>query len=744
MDVNAKGKIAGDDQPGRSGDTGADMRDAWGYLRIVHRRWPWLLVGASLVIAAAAVGYKRAEVKWSARATVLIQPDQRITSGPSDLASYVPSPYVSAFGGWPSTQVGILTSRPTLDTARQLTQTHAELLRDLTEGRKRSLSPDDIRELLAALPPDSLPVQPEDSHFNELLGTMAVGAVQGTSIVEVSAASRDAREAHDFVNALCAAYLVGALERTQRVAARGLAYVQKQLAQAQSKLQRLEGELTDYCERTGVLQVDSQVQAQVSGAADLEARLLEARNKVRAMQAELQGIDEQLARHQDDTVEAGRTLVSNPLVSGLQQQLVDLNLERDALLEKFTEDSTKLKAIDTRIAAAKQAIEKEVEQVVSSTTTVPNPIRGQLASRKAVASAELQAAQAIIPPLASKAAQARSKLKDIPATQIDLARLRRELELAEGHYRLLWKKEEEYVLAKEAQIGGTELLEPARLLNKRRVGPRKLTTLVLGLLGGLSLGLLLVFVVETVDDTYPDVRAAEDALGMAAIGAIPRLARGAPSKLMHQTEQDAFRESLRSLYSNCRFASPGGLPRTIAVTSGQKGDGKTTVAANLALAACEAGLKALVVDADLRHPALHEVLSVAQAPGLAGVLTGDETSGDGVQEVVIGPKQQLWVLPAGSCQVTPQTILDSAAMTEFLGRVSSEYDLVVVDTPPLGGTSDAQIVASKCQSILLVFDPARTRRLVLRGACDLLVRAGANVLGLVANRVPKNRVNYYY
>ena len=205
--------------------------------------------------------------------------------------------------------------------------------------------------------------------------------------------------------------------------------------------------------------------------------------------------------------------------------------------------------------------------------------------------------------------------------------------------------------------------------------------------------------------------------------------------------RSAIAEAYRTLRANIEFASVDAPIRTILVTSSIPGEGKTVTAANLAAVFAQAGRRVLLVDADLRKPGVHALFDLPNSSGLTTILRNSEANLDAIAH----PTEQegLRVLTTGPLPPNPAELLGSQRMRMVLERLQDAADLVVFDSPPLLAVTDAAVLSSFLDGTLLVIDAKRSRRRAVRPAKDALTRAGANVFGVVLNRVPARAHSEY-
>jgi succinoglycan biosynthesis transport protein ExoP len=281
------------------------------------------------------------------------------------------------------------------------------------------------------------------------------------------------------------------------------------------------------------------------------------------------------------------------------------------------------------------------------------------------------------------------------------------------------------------QTGEAEIVQPA-LTPTSPSSPTTPRNVVLGLLVGLVLGVALALVREGSDRRVKDVDGLEEIFGAPVLAAVTD---------MH--DADAATESFRTLRAQLRYFSVDRNIRTVLVTSAVAGEGKTTVASNLALAAgAVSGSRTLLIEADLRKGDLAGVLGVEQSPGLVQVLSGEAQLHSAIQRPAhFGESREdeappaFDVLVAGAYPPNAAEMLESQSMAALLARASADYDLIIIDTAPLLLVADATPLLRSVSGVLAVASLGDTKRDALRFLAKQLKQVDAPVLGLVANRV---------
>ncbi len=271
------------------------------------------------------------------------------------------------------------------------------------------------------------------------------------------------------------------------------------------------------------------------------------------------------------------------------------------------------------------------------------------------------------------------------------------------------------------------------------VSPNRLLDTLLGGVLGLLFAMGFVFLFESIDDKVKDAEAVQDLLGLSTLGTITHVSGDRGQGTAHRLTGllDPFSgstEAYRTLRTNIEFSSVDTPIRTLLVTSADQGEGKTVTAANLAAVFAQAGRRVLLVDADLRRPSIHLMFDIPNAHGLTSLLRSDEVS---IEEVAHKTEQEnLRVLTTGPMPPNPAELLGSQRMHLIIDRLNVGSDLLIFDSPPLQAVADSAVLSSIADATLLVIDAQLSHRPAVREARELLDKAGANVLGVVLNRVP--------
>ena len=307
----------------------------------------------------------------------------------------------------------------------------------------------------------------------------------------------------------------------------------------------------------------------------------------------------------------------------------------------------------------------------------------------------------------------------------------------------------------ESQIWQASQLNNIRIMDYARtpgspIKPRKRQNAMLGLLMGLFLGGGLAFFMEYLDTSVRTAEDVEKHLSWPVLGIIPRFDqtfRGETSQsdiqpVVRKHTKSVPAEAYRTLQTNIQLANLDRPPRSIAITSAGPLEGKSTTAVNLAVALAQKESKVLLVDADLRRSVIHKILHLDNSTGLADLVTDDAQPEAVIKQ--FHSVDNLWVLTSGSIPSDPSELLGSSQMKSLVEQMTKEYSYVIFDTPPLMSVSDAAVLASQVDGILVVVRPGKLKGEIPRRIKELLGRIGTPVLGCVLNGVEHSPGSYYY
>jgi succinoglycan biosynthesis transport protein ExoP len=265
--------------------------------------------------------------------------------------------------------------------------------------------------------------------------------------------------------------------------------------------------------------------------------------------------------------------------------------------------------------------------------------------------------------------------------------------------------------------------------------------LVLGALVGLALGIGLAVLRSVLDTRIHSLHDLEQITDKPLLGGIA-LDPDASSRplIVHADPRNPRAESFRSLRTNLQFINVEGRPRSFVISSAGPGEGKSTTTANLAISLAETGAKVALIDGDLRSPKVAEYLDIEGGVGLTDVLIGRAELVDVLQKWGRG---HLYVLAAGRIPPNPSELLGSAAMATVLETLTSRFDYVLIDAPPLLLVTDAAVVSKLAGGVILVAASGSTKKQEFTGAVRALEAVGSRLLGIVVTMLPTKGPDSY-
>ncbi|WP_302623689.1 CpsD/CapB family tyrosine-protein kinase [uncultured Clostridium sp.] len=210
--------------------------------------------------------------------------------------------------------------------------------------------------------------------------------------------------------------------------------------------------------------------------------------------------------------------------------------------------------------------------------------------------------------------------------------------------------------------------------------------------------------------------------------------------VMEKAPKSIDAEAYRSLRSNIEYSSFDDEYRAIVVTSSVPGEGKSTTSGNLALSLAQSGNKVLLVDCDMRKPSIHKKFKISNMSGTAELLLRKES----FEDVANCYNENLTIITAGKIPPNPSEMLSSRAMTAFIKEMKKEFKYIILDTPPLQAVTDAQVLSTKADGVLLVVRAGSTKKEMVLNSVDLIKKVHGKTIGTVLNGVENKKNNYYY
>jgi capsular exopolysaccharide synthesis family protein len=333
-----------------------------------------------------------------------------------------------------------------------------------------------------------------------------------------------------------------------------------------------------------------------------------------------------------------------------------------------------------------------------------------------------------------------TEINRLPPREKRLIQLERARRINDELYAALVKSTNEAQIEAASQIGNINVVDPA-VLPVVPVRPKKQENLFVGILLGLLLGVCFSFLFEYFDHSVTTEEEVKKLLGVPLLGFIPKFLKpGITSLLTRDAPHSPASEAFRMLRTNLLFVEMERGLKTIAVTSSIPGEGKTTIAANLAIALASQGERVLIVDADLRAPAVHRVFGLPQSPGFTSILAERADYRDLMREIPGAPRVR--VITSGPLPPNPAEVVGSVRMKNLIGEFRESFDRVIFDAPPVLGATETVVLGSLMDGSLLVLGMGKMDRRAIRRTCEIFGTTRVTIVGGVLNRVGKTDRRY--
>jgi len=587
-------------------------------------------------------------------------------------------------------------------------------------------------------------LQPDSEKTTSLLAGFKAGLrvalIPNTRIIEIHYRSPDKTLAANVVNTLIASYIEQNFKTRFESTMQASDWLSKQLVDLEMKVQTSQEKLVQYQKQHEILGIDEKQNITTSKLDELNKELTAAESD--RMQKEsiyrlVQSSDPDMATAA--AVSAGGSTGSSGLMERMREQQADLKIQIAQLSTQFGNAYPKVVQLNTQLKEVDAQLQTETIKVVSRVRS------GYLAALQH----ETMLRQAM-----DNQKQEANKLNE---SAIEYSLLKRDVESYRTLYEGLMEK------LKEAGVTAGLRSNNIRSVDKARVPtypsePNVPRNLAFALALGLSTGIGLAFLLEGIDNTVRTPEQAQAISGLPSLGMIPlgsksgleaaakRLtvasSREAVELVTQSRPQSQMAESYRALRTSLLLTSLGGPPKVILITSALPQEGKTTTSINTAIVLAQKGTRVLLMDADLRRPSIHKTLGMGPKTGLSNVLTGNATLQQAVLRSNILPT--LFVLSAGTPPPNPAELLASSNMKDILAELREQYDHIVVDTPPTLSVTDAVVMSTRADSVVLVIRSGQTTKQALRRSRDLLMQVNARVSGVLLNAVDLSSPDYYY
>ncbi len=711
------------------------------YMRILYRG-RWIIAFSFLFVFIATVIYTfKMPPTYEAQTTMLIESSNSMEQSLFNLTSF------GSPANMLTNQMEILKSR------------------NIAERVVRKLEKSDVRDSISFFQPQE---DGTELTFNDrveiVMNSMEVEPKRDTDILTLTYQAGTPFEAAFIANTIAQEFAQQNAETNRLEVTEMRKFIEDRLRIKAKELKNSEEQLRNFQQREKIASLDAETTELVSRLSEAESMLESAKIELQTKSSLLQNVEAKL-NERKKSLGVNLTETSTPFIEALQEKLADAEAERAIFISalKASPPANKesyllqLKAYDEKIKTLREQLKEEAQKLVESNMiSDPLKISQDLVTEVITLTGEINAAKAKIDALEGVLQKYNRRLEELPDKVLQLARLQRKEQVDEKTYIMLTQKLEEAKIQESAQARNVRIIDAA-IKPLKPVKPNKKMNLILGVLLGLGLGVGITFLIEYMDRS---VRKPEDLerIGFNVIATIPRIelekveeakkrrfenGKFESRLITHIDPKSPVSEAYRTLRTNLQFSKIEKKLRSILVTSAGPKEGKSTTAANLAITMAQVGNKVVIIDADLRRPILHSAFGMTRENGLTNYLAGSLSYEEMLQNSFL---DNLKVVPSGVLPPNPAELLATQKMEDLLGKLQEDFDIVIIDSPPVIAVTDASILSTKVDGTLLVVYAGQTERDAVKRATSMLTSVSARILGIVLNGFDVQGIygSYYY
>jgi succinoglycan biosynthesis transport protein ExoP len=567
-----------------------------------------------------------------------------------------------------------------------------------------------------------------------LLRDVSVKPVVNTSLLTLSVSWKTPEGSARVANEYAGVFINAERDFVRSEATAAIAYLSDELPRAQQRMRETASALARFQARNGFIDAGLHTQDVVSRVAAIDQKIDALGVDTREAQALLRNVTAQMSS-MPSSIDSSKQITYNPVLADLRTKLAAVDTQLAAARQQYTDEHPTVVALKQQREALLAQVAAQPSSIQSGSTTAPNPIYQTLAQQAANYRARIDGNGAQVKELGDERKAYAPLLGALPSEAMQFASIQQDAKRAADVYNALAQKYNDALIARTTAISDISIVQPATADSAVR-RPRLAVNIGIGFVVGLVLSLATVFVLELFEQR---VRSDSDValmLGLPLIARIPAFDTANPRML--PWVQSMTIEAFLHFCVTLRLKNKRPL-HSIAITSACRGDGKSTVAFNLAKAMANLQPRILLIDGDLRRPSLHEHAGCRNDIGLSDVLQGKRTFAESVREIA----PNLDLLTSGPEAMNPVALLQSTRFDELLTSETGSYAMIIVDTPPLASVTDGLLISARVEGTAFVVAANSTDELSAKRAVSQFAALGLdNILGVVLNRDTKRFDDY--
>jgi capsular exopolysaccharide synthesis family protein len=591
-----------------------------------------------------------------------------------------------------------------------------------------------------------------------------VSTVREADVLKIAVSSGDSSEAVFLANRISNVYgnvdLAGGQGELHFI----LTFLDSQITKYENRLAVVEDELQRFQSQNQIYALDGSANLLLKDLTTYESIYYTNIAELEVAQGRVIYLKSQLSESEKALMEE-ITNTNNPMIVALRGKIAELEAQKVQQMvdEGWNEQSLQARDYERRIREMKKKLTGITETLILSGWSEEDPFAAsqEIFNKIVEQEVEVHSARSRAKEYKKLVDQMSARLTSLPVQTLQYARLERDLKLNESLYLTMKQKYEESRITEAGRLGKVRILDPALVASK--IKPSKKKNLLLGIFLGIGLGIGYAFLREFLDNTVKAVEHLERK-GLTILGIIPDMqgtsaqksakAVAGPSKggtdfrrrlITYEDPKSPISESYRSLRTNVAYASIDEKIKSLLISSSQPGEGKSTTTANLAIAFAQLRKKTLLVDADLRKPVQHNVFGLPRAPGLSEYLIGEADLDSVLHKTQV---ENLFIITAGDLPPNPSEILGSDRMSKLIDKLEQDWDMILLDSPPIVAVTDASMISGEIDAIAMVVKAGQTERSAVDRALDMMRNVKAPLIGAILNGASQENLGgkyaYYY
>jgi len=518
----------------------------------------------------------------------------------------------------------------------------------------------------------------------------------------------------EFTNALTKAYVDRSIDEKNREAELKLKFIDKQLNRINDTLTGSAIKLEEFKRKSNTVDLSAKAKKIISLMSTFETQL----NAIDIRQKMLDKLYKE--------IKSGENIESISL-DGMSEQTVQSSLS--LIIKELQGNIVKHKAMRQSYTNIYPAVRQLNETIVKQKKIIISTIKNlsqSITEKQALLKESIKEQQAL--------------LNTLPADERVYGELQRKFSVNEKIYSYLLEKQSETAIVKASTVSKNIILDKAPL-PAFPIAPKKKLIVMVGLILGLILGIALAFVRSFLDDRIQSEEDVSHAIDVPMIGMIPHMKEEGGLLKVLETPKSAVAEAFRNLRTNLQFMVHGDRSHVIAITSTIGGEGKTLISSNLSAIMSIADKKTIVINLDMRKPTLHTRFSVPNKQGMSTLLSGSSNLESVIQKTQY---PNLHVITSGPVPPNPSELIQSALMEKVIGKLREHYDVIILDTPPIGLVTDARTLMNLADTSIYVLRAGYSKKAFINSIKSLSKLHEVHGLSILLNDVKMDKSGYGY